>query len=39
MLFSRKGHMRIEVHTDVNWAGCLDDRSPLLAIVHSWEVI
>jgi hypothetical protein len=26
VLFSKKGHRRIEVYTDADWAGCLDDR-------------
>jgi Reverse transcriptase (RNA-dependent DNA polymerase) len=26
VLFSKKGHRRIEVYTDADWAGCLDDK-------------
>jgi hypothetical protein len=26
VLFSKNGHTRIEVYTDADWAGCLDDR-------------
>jgi hypothetical protein len=26
VLFSKKRHRRIEVYTDTDWAGCLDDR-------------
>jgi Reverse transcriptase (RNA-dependent DNA polymerase) len=26
MFFEKKGHMRVEVYTDVDWAWCLDDK-------------
>jgi hypothetical protein len=26
VFFRKRGHMRVEVHTDADWAGCLDER-------------